>query len=342
MRGELRTGHYSPRTEEAYVGWILRFVRFAGLRHPRELGAAEVQRFLEHLAIEGRVAAATQNQALAALLFLYGRVLGVKLPWLDGLVRAPRPPRLPTVLSRTEVAQLLRHLPPVTNLVASLLYGSGLRLLECLQLRIKDLDFPRATILLREGKGDRDRACLLPATLHARLRRHLTHVRRQWEADVADGAGHVALPPALDRKYVNADREWPWQWVFPATRTHVCVDSGKARRHHLHESVVQKDVHVAVRIAGIPKPATPHTLRHSFATHLLEDGYDIRTIQKLLGHRDVRTTMIYTHVLGRGPQGVKSPLEGLVDGGERGELAAGLGRPSEERGEGEADGSPMA
>ena len=339
MRRELRTAHYSPRTEEAYVAWIERFVRFAGLRHPRELGACEVQRFLEHLAVDGGVAAATQNQALAALLFLYARVLDVKLPWLDGLVRAPRSPRLPTVLSRTEVASLLRHLPPVTNLVASLLYGSGLRLLECLQLRIKDLDFPRATILLREGKGDRDRACLFPAPLHARLRRHFADVRRQWEADVAAGAGHVALPHALDRKYVNADREWPWQWVFPATRTYRHAESGKVRRHHLHESVVQKDVHLAVRVAGIDKPATPHTLRHSFATHLLEDGYDIRTIQKLLGHRDVRTTMIYTHVLGRGPQGVRSPLEGLLGGGDGGGSAAGLGRPGEERGEGEADGA---
>ncbi|MEO6596742.1 MAG: integron integrase [Planctomycetota bacterium] len=315
VRRTLRTNRYSRRTEEAYVGWIVRFLRFSDLRHPRDLAAPDVERFLCHLANEGRVAAATQNQALAALLFLYAKVLGTKLPWLDGLTRAYRPARLPTALSRPEVAVLLRCLPPLTNLVASLLYGSGLRLLESLQLRIKDLDFARSTITVREGKGDRDRHTLFPAPLHARLRKHLEYVHRQWCADVAAGAGFVALPHALDRKYVNADREWPWQWVFPATRTYCHAETGKIRRHHLHETVVQKEVHIAARVAGLAKNATPHTFRHSFATHLLEDGYDIRTIQKLLGHRDVRTTMIYTHVLGRGPQGVRSPLEGLLDGG---------------------------
>ena len=345
VRQILRTEHYSRRTEEAYVAWIVRFVRFSGLRHPQDLGPVEVERFLTHLAVDGRVAAATQNQALAALLFLYGKVLGVKLPWLDGLVRVQRPARLPTVLDRAEVAGLLRHLPPLTNLVASLLYGSGLRLLECLQLRIKDLDFARSALTVREGKGDRDRQTLMPAPLHARLSRHLEQVRRQWDADVLAGAGHVELPHALARKYVHADREWPWQWVFPATRTYFHAETGTVRRHHLHETVVQKDVHLAVRLARISKHASPHTLRHSFATHLLEDGYDIRTIQKLLGHRDVRTTMIYTHVLGRGPQGVKSPLEGLARGGEVGgglgdgeeprgrEADADLGRPPEGRGE---------
>jgi len=317
-RRTLRTEHYSPRTEESYLGWIVRYIRFHGRQHPRDLSAKDVEHFLSHLANEAHVAAATQNQALAALLFLYGKVLGTALPWLDNLVRVQRPARLPTVLDRTEVAALLHQLPPLTNLVSSLLYGSGLRLLECLQLRIKDLDFARATLTVREGKGDRDRQTLLPAPLHSRLRRHLERVHRQHTADLAAGAGYVALPHALARKYVNADREWLWQWVFPATRTYIHAETGKVRRHHLHETVVQKDMHIAVRLARLTKLATPHTLRHSFATHLLEDGYDIRTIQKLLGHRDVRTTMIYTHVLGRGPQGVRSPLEGLDGGGAAG------------------------
>ncbi len=313
VRTTLRVHHYSPRTEEAYLAWIVRFLRFHHLRHPRELGAPDVERFLSWLATDRHVAAATQNQALGALLFLYQRVLGITLPWLDGLVRASRPTRLPTVLSRPEVATLLRHLHGPTRLIASLLYGSGLRLLESLHLRIKDLDFARHALLVREGKGDKDRSTLLPATLVGELKRHLNLVRRQHEADLAEGAGHVELPHALARKLPHASREWPWQWAFPATRFYVHPESGQRRRHHLHETVVQRAVHTAALTARLPKRVSCHTLRHSFATHLLEDGYDIRTIQKLLGHRDVRTTMIYTHVLNRGPEGVKSPLEAVAE-----------------------------
>ncbi|MEZ6037409.1 MAG: integron integrase [Planctomycetota bacterium] len=311
VRERLRREHKSRRTEEAYCGWIERFIRFSGMRHPRDLGGEEVERFLNHLANQGRVAAATQSQALCALLFLYRKVLGVDLPWLDGLERVRRPRRLPSVMSRAEVRLLLQQMPPLTGLIARLLYGAGLRLLEGLQLRIKDLDFDRSCITVRQGKGDRDRQALLPTQLHAPLRRQVELVRAQHEADLRAGAGFVELPGALATKLRTADREWPWQWVFPATRTYLHPESGKVRRHHLHESVVQRDVTAAARLAGLPKRVTPHTLRHSFATHLLEDGYDIRTIQTLLGHRDVRTTMIYTHLVARGPMGVKSPLDGL-------------------------------
>lgn len=338
VRTTLRVHHYSPRTEEAYLHWIVRFLRFHDLRHPRELGAPEVSRFLSHLATDRHVAAATQNQALGALLFLYQRVLHITLPWLDDLVRASRPPRLPTVLSRTEVAALLRHFAGPSRLVASLLYGSGLRLLEALHLRIKDLDFDRHSILVRSGKGDQDRATLLPASVVPDLRRHLAAVRRQHDTDLATGAGHVELPHALARKLPGASRDWPWQWVFPATRTYVHVETGERRRHHLHETVLQRAVHLASLKARLSKRVSCHTLRHSFATHLLEDGYDIRTIQKLLGHRDVRTTMIYTHVVDRGPQGVRSPLEvveGMVERGGVDEEAEGeLEGPAGEEGSG--------
>lgn len=311
-RAVMRREHKSRRTEEAYCGWIVRFVSFSGMRHPRELGAADVERFLNDLAVNRRVAAATQNQALSALLYLYRRVLDVELPWLEGIERARRPRRLPTVLSRREVGALLRQFSHPVDLVAQLLYGSGLRLLECLRLRAKDLDFDRCVLTVRQGKGDRDRQTLLPEPLHGVLRRHLEVVRRQWTRDLDHGAGYVELPNALAAKLRGAQRSWPWQWVFPATRTYVDPASGFARRHHLHETVVQRDFGAATRAAGIPKRVTPHTLRHSFATHLLETGYDIRTIQTLLGHKDVRTTMIYTHLLGRGPLGVKSPLDSLV------------------------------
>ncbi len=311
----LRVRHYSRRTERAYVGWIRRYVLFHGKRHPAEMGAQEVSRFLSWLAVEGRVSASTQNQALAALLFLYGPVLGVELPWLDELARAACSPRLPVVLSRDEVRAVLLAMHGIPRLMGVLLYGAGLRLLECARLRIKDVDFSANQIVVRSGKGDRDRVTLLPGVARSALERHLEQVRAQHARDLAAGAGWVELPHALSRKYPNAGREWPWQWVFPATRTYVEPTTGQRRRHHRHETVVQRAAHRAVREAGLTKAASCHTFRHSFATHLLGDGYDIRTVQELLGHRDVRTTMIYTHVLNRGPVAVRPPVEGLVEAG---------------------------
>ncbi|MBM4062199.1 MAG: integron integrase, partial [Planctomycetes bacterium] len=336
VRAALRTRHYSPRTEETYLHWIVRYLRFHDLRHPRDLGAAEVERFLNHLATDLHVAAATQNQALAALLFLYQQVLGVDLPWLENLVRAHRPARLPVVLTQTEVAALLHHLSGPARLVAGLLYGSGLRLLEALHLRVKDVDFGRRSLLVREGKGDQDRATLLPEPLIPDLQRHLAAVRRQHDADVLVGAGYVELPHALGRKLPNAAREWVWQWVFPATRIYVCRETAERRRHHFHETAIQRAVHAAALAARLGKRVGCHTLRHSFATHLLEAGYDIRTIQKLLGHRDVRTTMIYTHVLNRGPHGVRSPLEGVMGEGGSGP-GDGAGEDAGEGGRGGGD-----
>ena len=311
VRRELRLRHYSPRTERAYVGWIRRFIVFHRLRHPQDVGATEVSRFLSWLALERQVAASTQNQALAALLFLYREVLKVQLPWLDEVVRAQKPRRLPVVLSRDEVQQVLMRLEGMPRLMAALLYGSGLRLLECCRLRVKDVDFGGNQLIVRGGKGDRDRVAVLPASTRDELRQQLARVRHQHCRDVERGAGWVELPGALGRKYPQAERQLGWQWVFPATRTYYHAESGQRRRHHLHESAVQRAVRRAAREAGILKRVTPHTFRHSFARHLLEDGYDIRTVQRLLGHRDVRTTMIYTHVLNRGPEGVRSPLDRL-------------------------------
>ena len=311
VREALRTRHYSPRTEEAYVHWIRRFVLFHDKRHPRDMGAAEVSRFLSWLAVEGKVAAATQNQALAAVLFLYRHVLEVELPWLDDVVRARRPRSLPVVLSRDEVRRVLARTTGVAKLMTQLLYGSGLRLLECCRLRIKDIDFANRQILVRRGKGNVDRATLLPAFVADDLEKWIDSVRVQHRADLDSGAGWVELPGALARKYPNAPRDWPWQWVFPATRTYRHPETGQIRRHHYHETAVQRAVRDAVRAADLAKRVTPHTFRHSFATHLLADGYDIRTVQRLLGHKDVRTTMIYTHVLNRGPHGVLSPLDRL-------------------------------
>jgi integron integrase len=311
VRDAIRTRHYSRRTEDAYAHWIVRFIRFHRLRHPETMGEAEIEAFLTHLAVEERVAASTQNQALSAILFLYRHVLRRDLDWLEGIVRAKAPARVPVVLSRQEVRALLGQLGGVTWLMAATLYGAGLRLLECCQLRIKDVDFDAGHIVVRGGKGERDRRTMLPAGLRQNLRQQIDTVRRQHEKDLRRGAGWVELPRRLAEKYPNAGREPGWQWVFPATRFYEDRTTGQRRRHHLHESVVQRAVRVAAMQADIVKHASCHTLRHSFATHLLEDGHDIRTIQELLGHRDVRTTMIYTHVLNRGEFGVLSPADRL-------------------------------
>ena len=309
VRQAIGARHYSRRTEKAYVHWIKRYIFFHGKRHPAEMGAAEVTAFLTSLAVQSKVAASTQNQALSALLFLYREVLGVELPWLDDVVRAKRPLHLPVVLTRDEVRAVLQRLDGVPRLMAVLLYGAGLRLLECCRLRVKDVDFAMNQITIRDGKGHKDRPTMLPAAVKAEMAAHLERVREQHQADLRHGAGWVELPGALMRKYPNAGRDWGWQWVFPATRFYVDRVTGQRRRHHLHESVLQRAVKDAVRAAGIAKPATCHTFRHSFATHLLEESHDIRTVQELLGHRDVSTTMFYTHLLNRGPAGVRSPAD---------------------------------
>lgn len=311
VRQEIRSRHYSPRTERAYVGWIKRFIFFHGVRHPKEMGEPQISRFLAHLATEKKVSASTQNQAFSALLFLYREVLGRRLRGLELTARAKRPSRLPVVLTPDEVAAVLSLMRGTPAFMASLLYGSGLRLLECCRLRVKDLGFRRREITVRDGKGRKDRVTLLPASAVPRLEAHLERVQHQHESDLAGSAGSVELPTALDRKYASAHRQWAWQWVFPATRIHFDRATGRRRRHHLHESVVQREFAVALRASGIARNATCHSLRHSFATHLLELGYDIRTIQELLGHSDISTTMIYTHVLNRGGLAVKSPLDAM-------------------------------
>ncbi|MEZ5966942.1 MAG: integron integrase [Planctomycetota bacterium] len=311
-RTAMRRRAMSPRTEEAYLGWMRRYHEFHGRRDPAALGAEHVTAFLNSLASGREVAAATQNQALAAILFLYRAVLGIELPWLDGLVRARAPARLPTVLSRDEVRTVLSHMHATPRLMAMLLYGCGLRLLECCRLRVKDVDFGRNQITVRRGKGDKDRQTMLPQAAKTQLAAHLERMRTQHLRDLAAGAGWVELPGALPVKLPNAGREWAWQWVFPATRTYLEPATRQRRRHHLHETVLQNAVRRAVLAAGIAKRATCHTFRHSFATHLLEDGSDIRTVQELLGHRDLATTMIYTHVLNRGPAGVRSPVDRLL------------------------------
>ncbi|HEU5262329.1 MAG TPA: integron integrase [Gemmatimonadales bacterium] len=311
LRRALRLRHYSRRTEAAYVAWVRRFVRFSDLRHPRELGQAHVTRFLSSLAVDRRVSASTQNQALSALVFLYRDVLDVPIGWLAALVRAKRSARVPVVLTRDEVRRVLKRMRGTPGLVATLLYGTGMRLLEALRVRAKDLDFAANEIIVRAGKGDRDRLTMLPERLKGPLLHHLAVVRAQHERDLTSGAGWVELPGALGDKYPQAGREWGWQWLFPATRGYEDRRTGQRRRHHLHETVVQRAFREAVRAAGITKAASCHTLRHSFATHLLEAGHDIRTVQELLGHRDLRTTMIYTHVLRRGGLGVRSPADTL-------------------------------
>jgi len=311
VRRTLRRRHYSRRTEEAYVSWIRRYILFYCTTHPATLTDADVTAFLTHLAVREHVSASTQNQALGALLFLYRHVIGRDVGNLGDVSRARTPERLPVVLGREEVRAVLNELTGTFRLIGLLLYGSGLRLTECLELRVKDLDLERRQIIVRRGKGDKDRAVPLPESVRALLPDHLRLVRRTFEADHQHGVGGVAMPSGLGRKFPNAPREWAWQFVFPAGR--VCRDPqwGGPTRFHLHESAVQREVTAAARRSGIAKRATCHTFRHSFATHLLEDGYDIRTVQELLGHRDVSTTMIYTHVLRRGASGVRSPADAL-------------------------------
>ncbi len=312
VRAAIRTKHYSIRTEQAYVDWIRRFILFHDKRHPIEMGKAEMESFLTHLAVNRNVAASTQNQALSALLFLYRDVLAREMPWLDNVTRAKKPSRLPVVLTHAEVVRLLKLLSGTKWLMASLLYGSGLRLLECLRLRVHDIDIERRQIMVRNGKGGKDRATVLPDPLIESLRRQIEQVRIIHEIDISEGFGEVYLPFALERKYPSAAKAPGWQYLFPADKRARDPRGGKIRRHHLGENVLQRAIKQAVRDAGIRKPASCHSLRHSFATHLLERGQDIRTVQELLGHKDIRTTQIYTHVMGRGAMGVKSPLESLV------------------------------
>jgi integron integrase len=311
VRDAIRRRHYSYRTEQTYLHWIKRYIWFHDRRHPAEMGAAEVTAFLTHLARERAVAAATQNQALSALLFLYGEVLEIKLPWMDRIERAKRPVRVPVVLSVEEVKALLARLDGTKWLMAGLLYGAGLRLRECLKLRVKDVDFEYRQVTVRDGKGGKDRVTMLPGELVESLRSHLARVRSLHEHDLAEGYGTVELPFALERKYPNAASQWGWQYVFPSRKRSTDPRSGEIRRHHIYDDVLPRAIGQAAREAGIAKPVGSHTLRHSFATHLLAAGHDIRTVQELLGHSDVSTTMIYTHVLNKGGRGVKSPLDRL-------------------------------
>jgi len=310
VRNRLRTLHYSYRTEQQYLHWIRRFILYSGKRHPASLGAPEIESFLTHLATDRNVSAATQNQALAALLFLYQKVLDIDLPWLDGITRAKRSRRLPVVLTRAEVRAVLAQLQGVYWLIGNILYGAGLRLQECLQLRVKDLDFATHQIIVRDGKGAKDRVTTLPESLVEPLRKHLVEVRTAHDRALRMGHAGVELPYALDRKHPSAHLEWAWQYVFPAHSPSRDPRSGAWRRHHVFPETVQRHVRAALKAARIAKPASCHTFRHCFATHLLERGYDIRTVQELLGHRDVKTTQIYTHVMGKGANAVRSPLDG--------------------------------
>jgi integron integrase len=309
VRERIRVKHYSIRTEKQYVQWIKRYILFHGERHPQEMGAAEVEAFLTHLAVEGKVSALTQNQALSALLFLYKEVLLIDLPWLDNVVRAKQLQRLPNVLTRTEVRAVLVRMSGIYGLMANLLYGTGMRLMECVRLRVKDVDFERGEILIRDGKGAKDRVTMLPESLMVSLQAHLQQRRALFDDDTRLGKASVYLPDALERKYPDASTEWVWQYIFPSGSFSLDPRSGIELRHHIDEKLLQRAMKKAVQASGIAKLATPHTLRHSFATHLLDSGYDIRTVQELLGHKDVQTTMIYTHVLNKGRRGVRSPLD---------------------------------
>lgn len=309
VRDAIRRKHYSIRTEEAYVSWIKRFILFHNKRHPREMGAPEIEAFLTHLAVERRVAASTQNQALSAILFLYREVLRIDLDLPLRAVRAKRPRRLPVVLTHQEALRVIAALSGTHQLMVKLLYGSGLRLMECVRLRVKDLDFDQHVITVRDGKGAKDRVTVLPDTLVQPLQEHLQRVQLIHRQDLRAGYGSVYLPYALDRKYPNASKEWIWQYVFPSDRLSTDPRTSLTRRHHIDPSTLQKAVRRAARLTGINKHVTCHTFRHSFATRLLETGYDIRTVQELLGHKDVKTTMIYTHVLNRGGVAVRSPLD---------------------------------
>jgi integron integrase len=309
LHARLRERHYSPSTERSYLGWVRRYVEFCGRKHPRELGPKDFRRFLDSLVSDYDVSESTHHQALCAVVFLYRHVLDMVVPWLDDFARPRHTTYLPVVLTHEEATRLINALEGVPKLMASVLYGSGLRVLECARLRVKDLDFSARQIFVRRGKGKKDRLTLFPNSLREPLQQHLMIVKSQHDMDLGSGGGYVELPGALRTKYPTAAREWMWQWAFPATRQYRDRETGELRRHHLHETVLQRAVHSAVRCVGITKPASCHSLRHSFATRLLEAGYDIRTIQELLGHRDVATTMIYTHVLNRGPFGVRSPID---------------------------------
>ena len=310
-REVLRVKHYSPRTEDTYTQWVRNFILFHRKRHPKEMGVSEIAQYLTHLATQQEVAASTQNQAFSAILFLYRHVLKIQLDESQlAELRPQRSKTIPVVLTKDEVKRLLANLTGTPKLIAQVMYGGGLRLMEAMRLRIKDVDFGNHQILIRDGKGENDRFTILADSVFAPLQNHLKYVRSLHEKDLADGLGAVYLPHALDRKHPNANREWIWQYVFPASDTSTDKRSGLTRRHHIHETLYQKAIHDAAHRAQIDKHVTPHTLRHSFATHLLQNGYDIRTIQELLGHKDVKTTMIYTHVLQRGGLAVKSPLDG--------------------------------
>ncbi len=311
VRARILFKHYSIRTEQAYDDWIRRFIKFNHNRHPKELSARDVEQFLTHLASVRGVAASTQNQAQSALLFLYREVLSRELSWLDGVVRAKTPSRLPVVLTRTEVAKLLAAMNGTHRLIGDLLYGTGMRIMEALRLRVKDVDFGRREIRIRGGKGAKDRVTMLPDRLFPELRGHVAETKRLHRMDLQEGFGAVWMPSALTRKYPAAAHEWAWQYVFPADRRSVDPRTGITRRHHVSDQSFQRAIRETLRVSGIAKPATPHTLRHSFTTHLLEAGDDIRTVQELLGHSDVSTTMVYTHVLNRGGRGVASPLDRL-------------------------------